>query len=309
MLKSMLACCKLYVSESRNALALESIEQAARLCPETVLVNKFKDEAYNRVGYTLVSNLATNSSMDAAPLKNAVFSMVKVALEVINLELHSGTHPRLGVVDHICFHPLAQASLDQAAGLAKSVAADIGHKLRVPTFLYGAAYEGGRTLDYIRRELGYFKPNSAGNQWAGGLRSDLLHLKPDEGPDQSVQAKGVVVIGATGWVDNYNVPVFSTDIESVRRIARRVSGRGGGLESVQAMGLAHSKGLTEVACNLLEPNRVGADMVQLEVQRLAREEGLTTGEGYFTDFSQEKIVEIYLKSVEHSVTRSEFNPN
>lgn len=89
----------------------------------------------------------------------------------------------------------------------------------VPTFLYGAAHSGGRTLASLRRELDYFKPNSSGNQWAGGLQSEHLRLKPEEGPDRVTQAKGVVVVGATRWVDNYNVPVQTTDIEAVRRIA------------------------------------------------------------------------------------------
>lgn len=109
------------------------------------------------------------------------------------------------------------------------------------------------------------------------------------------QAKGVLVIGATRWVDNYNVPVFSTDIAAVRRIAKRVSGRGGGLPSVQAMALAHGDDVIEVACNLLEPSNVGGEMVQQEVERLAKEEGAAVGKGYFTDFSQDKIIENYLK--------------
>lgn len=167
-------------------------------------------------------------------------------------------------------------------------------KPAVPTFLYGAANVEGRTLDSIRRELGYFKPNS-GNQWAGGPKSESLPLKPDEGPAQVNQTKGVLVIGATRWVDNYNVPVFSTDIAAVRRIAKRVSGRGGGLPSVQAMALAHGDDVIEVACNLLEPSNVGGEMVQQEVERLAKEEGMAVGKGYFTDFSQDKIIENYLK--------------
>lgn len=128
MLKAMLTCCKLYISESRNAAALELIEQAPKAHPKAVIINKFKDEVYNRVGYTIVSQLSL--LFDATPLRNAVFDMVKAAFESIDLELHSGSHPRLGVVDHICFHPLGQTSLDQAAVVAKSVAIDIGHKLQ-----------------------------------------------------------------------------------------------------------------------------------------------------------------------------------
>lgn len=130
MLKLTLACCKVYISESRNKVALDSIEQAAKLFPDTVLVNKFEDETYNRVGYTLVSNLEPKpSSVDPWSLKKVVFGMVKAAFEAIDLECHRGSHPRLGVVDHICFHPLGSTSLEQVAGVAKSLAVDIGSNL------------------------------------------------------------------------------------------------------------------------------------------------------------------------------------
>ncbi|GLT29774.1 hypothetical protein SLA2020_046190 [Shorea laevis] len=297
MLKPMLACGKVYISESRNRVALESIEQAAKLFPEAAVVNKFEDKTYNRVGYTVVSKVTPNCSQDSCLLKSVVFAIVKAAFETIDLELHSGTHPRLGVVDHICFHPLAHASLDQAAGMAKYLAVDIGSHLQVPTFLYGAANREGRTLDSIRRVLGYFKPNACGNQWIGGPKAESLPLRPDEGPAEVTPAKGVVLIGATHWVDNYNVPIFSADVATVHRIAKHVSGRGGGLPSVQAMALAHGEGVTEVACNLLEPSKVGGDRVQQEVERLAEEKGLAVGKGYFTDLSHEKIIESYMKLV------------
>ncbi|KAL0320333.1 UNVERIFIED_CONTAM: hypothetical protein Sradi_5294800 [Sesamum radiatum] len=298
MLKQMLACSKVYVSESRNRAALEAIERAAKLFPEAPIVNKFEDVTYNRVGYTLVSEMGENPS--ACPLKNAVLEMVKTAFQAIDLQMHCGSHPRLGVVDHICFHPLAGVSLDHVAGTAKSLAADVGSGLQVATFLYGAAHGEGRSLDSIRREMGYFKPNSEGNQWAGGPQSEMLPLNPDEGPARAVPRKGVVVVGATNWVDNYNVPLFTDDMSAVRKIAKSVSGRGGGLPSVQAMALAHGKGIIEVACNLLETSKVGGREVQLEVERLAREEGMAVGEGYYTDLLPEKIIENYFKLADHS---------
>lgn len=130
MLETILVCCKLYISESRNPETLELIEQAAKQYPGVVVINKFLDEFYNRIRYTIVSQINMNSRYDPTPLRGAVFAMVKAASESIDLELHSGAHPRLGVVDHVCFHPLAQASLDQAAEIARSVAIDIGYKLQ-----------------------------------------------------------------------------------------------------------------------------------------------------------------------------------
>uniref|UniRef100_A0A0E0DVW3 glutamate formimidoyltransferase n=1 Tax=Oryza meridionalis TaxID=40149 RepID=A0A0E0DVW3_9ORYZ len=271
---------------------LRAIEQAAR--GGAVVVNRFTDYAYNRVGYTLVAPLTPSPA--PPPLRHAVLGMVRAALEAIDFGAHAGTHPRLGAVDHICFHPLAHASLRHVADLAGAVAADIGDKLQVPTFLYGAAHREGRTLASIRRQLGYFKPNSSGDQWRGAPETDALPVAPDAGPERSPRSKGVVVVGATGWVDNYNVPVHAGDVEAARRIARAVSERGGGLPSVQAMGLAHGGGVVEVACNLLDPARVGAEQVQGMVERLAAGEGFSVGKGYFTDYSQDKIVDLYFKS-------------
>uniref|UniRef100_A0A0D9WL60 Formiminotransferase N-terminal subdomain domain-containing protein n=1 Tax=Leersia perrieri TaxID=77586 RepID=A0A0D9WL60_9ORYZ len=169
---TMLACCKLYISESRNAAALRAIDHAGAGAG-AVVVNRFTDDAYNRVGYTLVAPLLPSppspspspSPAPETPLRHAVFNMVKAALDSIDLAAHSGTHPRLGAVDHICFHPLANSSLPHVAHLAAAVAADIGDNLQVPTYLYGAAHGEGRTLASIRRQLGYFKPNFSGDQW------------------------------------------------------------------------------------------------------------------------------------------------
>ncbi|KAK9682381.1 hypothetical protein RND81_10G069800 [Saponaria officinalis] len=132
--------------------------------------------------------------------------------------------------------------------------------------------------------------------WAGAPNSQYLPLPPDEGPSQADQSKGIIVVGTTKWVGNYNVPVFSTNISAVREIAKRVSERGGGLPSVQAMALAHGDGVIEVACNLLDPSLVGGDKVQGEVERLAQEQDMVAGKGYFTDFSQDEIINMFLEA-------------
>ncbi|KAL9233760.1 hypothetical protein vseg_008715 [Gypsophila vaccaria] len=299
MLKEMLVCCKVYISESRNKAALEAIERSVKIFKEAKIVNKFVDETYNRVGYTLVSKLPSQASVESCFINDAALAMVTSALKTIDFDAHCGSHPRLGVVDHICFHPLANASLEQTARVARSLASDIGNRLAVPTYLYGAAHEKARTLDSIRRQLGYFKPNTGGNMWAGATTSQFLPLPPDEGPSQADLSKGVIVVGTTKWVGNYNVPVFSTNISAVREIAKRVSERGGGLPSVQAMALVHGDGVIEVACNLLDPSQYGGDKVQGEVERLAQEHGLDAGKGYFTDFSQEEIINMFLNASEH----------
>ncbi|KAH7860929.1 hypothetical protein Vadar_019659 [Vaccinium darrowii] len=297
--QSILLCCKLYISESRNRVALDSIEQAAKLDPETVVVNKFDDRAYNRARYTLVSYVAHDSTGCPifSPLQQTILAMVEAAYGAINLETHLGAHPRLGVVDDIVFHPLAQASLDEAAWIAKAVAAEIGNRFQVPVYLYAAAHPTGKALDTIRRELGYYRPNFMGNQWAGWALPELLPEKPDQGPTLVPRSRGIVMIGARPWVATYNVPILSTDVSAAKRIAQMVSARGGGLPTVQTLGLVHGEDSTEIACMLLEPNQIGADRVQNRVEMLAAQEGLDVEKGYFTDCSPEMITERYMKLI------------
>lgn len=172
----------------------------------------------------------------------------------------------------------------------------INQCVAVPVFLYAAAHPTGKALDTIRRELGYYRPNSMGSQWAGWTVSDSLPERPDEGPNQVSPAKGIVMIGARPWVALYNIPIMSADLSSARRIARMVSARGGGLPTVQTLALVGADSM-EIACMLLEPNQVGADRVQARVEMLAAQEGVVVEKGYFTDYSQEMIIEIYLKLI------------
>ncbi|CAH8356065.1 unnamed protein product [Eruca vesicaria subsp. sativa] len=68
---------------------------------------------------------------------------------------------------------------------------------------------------------------------AGGVACEARRKAPVE----VSKDKGVVAVGAFGWVSNYDVPVMSTDLKAVRRMARKASERGGGFASVQTMAL------------------------------------------------------------------------
>ncbi|KAL2633025.1 hypothetical protein R1flu_004504 [Riccia fluitans] len=299
-----LACCKLYISDSRNAKALEAIERASRLQRLAPLVHVFEDKDYNRVGYTIAGPLPFPSQDEAKapyqpektlPIRSAVMAMVKAALDNIDLQEHKGTHPRLGAVDHLCFHALGSASLMQVASLTRAVAADIASEFQVPIFLYGAAHQEKRPLDAIRRRLGYFRAN-AGGQWVGSPEFPP-ELLPDYGPATASAKTGVVVVGACPWVMNYNVPVRSTNLEIGRKIARKVSERGGGLKDVQAMALLHGKDCMEVACNLLNVEISSPQMVQEMVGQLGANEGVEVGQGYLTGQTDEEVFELALEKL------------
>ncbi|KAF3320611.1 formimidoyltransferase-cyclodeaminase [Carex littledalei] len=174
----------------------------------------------------------------------------------------------------------------------------LSNRFWVPIYLYGAAHPEGRTLDSIRRELSYFLPNSEERQWIGDLNTDISLVIPDEGPTEINPSKGLITVGASTWVGTCNVPIHSGDIELVKHVARSISEKGGGLQSVQAIGVAHGEGSCEVACYLLDPDRVGAGQVQTEVERVCSELGLDVGKVYLTDFLPAEIPNLYMKAIE-----------
>ncbi|EAY90773.1 hypothetical protein OsI_12376 [Oryza sativa Indica Group] len=299
MLKSKVICCKLYISESQNAKVVDAITRIGQKDPEVVLLSKFEDDHYNRVRYTLASYIINENStgeVKFSPMRRVLLEMIEKAFSTINLETHTGTHPRIGVIDDMSFHPLNQATMEDAAQLAKTVASDIGNFLQVPVFLYGAAHPTGKPVTAVRRELGYFQPNYMGIQWMGQVLPDILPVKPDEGPDHVSRERGAIMIGAAPLPLSYNVPVLSKDIPTIRRITRRVTGRGGGLPTVQALALSHGDDCTEIAC-FLDPDHVSADQVQQQVEQIAAEQGLEVEKGYFTDFSKDAMLEKYFKIV------------
>lgn len=69
----------------------------------------------------------------------------------------------------------------------------------------------------------------------GQVLPDILPVKPDEGPDHVSRERGAIMIGAAPLPLNYNVPVLSKDIPTIRRITRRVTGRGGGLRQCKRL--------------------------------------------------------------------------
>lgn len=308
-----LLAANVYVSEGRDSALLESLSLAAESAlPHCSLCHVFQDEKYHRTGFTLAGTVPA--------LTTALLALTARALEEIDLRKHvKVTHPRTGAVDHVVFHPLKGASdLDLAATIAVRLAERLGSECSVPVYLYGASHRDRRPLADLRRALGYFHGAKDG-VWSGALSpsvqvpkvsspqsSSSVHSFPQESASPPVPSpklpacdygssirfdkSGVVCVGATHWVVNYNVPIVSDDMDNARWIARAVSERGGGLPRVQAMALPHSPGIIEIACNLLEPDLAPPAMVQACVQDKALQKGFRVKQGYSTGVDPESIL-------------------
>ncbi|MGI6073859.1 MAG: glutamate formimidoyltransferase [Fermentimonas sp.] len=283
-------------SEGRDATKIEIIVDAFRNRKDVKILDYSSDKDHNRSVVSVVGSLSS--------MKEAVIDFIGKAIELIDLNKHSGEHPRIGAVDVVPFIPIKNVTMDEAIAFSKEVAEIVAEKYDIPVYLYekSSNYDYRRNLATIRK--GEFE----------GL-SDKIKMKewyPDYGPDHPHPTAGAVVIGARGPLIAYNVNLDTTDIEIARSIAKKVRHIGGGLRYCKAMGVELKElGVVQVSMNLtdytgtsiyqahemvrMEAKRFGVNVLGGEVIGLVPVDALVDVASYYLglkDFSANQILEM-----------------
>jgi len=225
--------CVANFSEGRRGAVVERIVNAIVRSPGASVLGYESDVDHNRAVVTFVG--APDSVAEAA------FAAIARAAELIDLEQHSGQHPRIGAADVIPFVPLRGANMRDCIQLARRLGARVGAELRLPVFLYeqAALQAANRNLADIRRG-GY-----------EGLKRNILTgapPQPDFGP-RKIDKAGGCVIGARDLLIAFNVFLETNDVAVAQRIARHIRASSGGLPHVKALGLL-ARGQAQVSMNL-----------------------------------------------------------
>lgn len=188
-----------------------------------------------------------------------------MAARRIDLRVHRGEHPRIGALDVLPFVPLRDATLDDAATLAREAAVRIWERWRVPSYYYGAAAsaEHRRLLADVRK--GEFEGLGARTREPGG--------KPDVGEGAHASA-GAIAIGARPFLIAFNVDLASGDLELARSIARTLRERSGGLGTLRALGLMRAPNAAQVSFNITDFEVTPIYRVVELVRALAAEQGV-----------------------------------
>jgi glutamate formiminotransferase len=198
-------------------------------------------------------------------LIEASVALARVTTERIDLRRRRGAHPRIGALDVLPFVPIANASLADAAALAREAAEAIWSACGVPALLYGAAAARPerRLLADVRR--GEFE-GLAGRAAAGE--------RPDVGSVLFHPSAGAVAAGAREVLVAFNVVLASEDLGLARRIARALRERDGGLRTLRVLGLSLSGGRVQVSCNLTDVAATPLHRVVALVRELAARAGV-----------------------------------
>ncbi len=242
-------------SEGRNPETIAAIRDAIASVESVVVLDVSSDADHNRTVVTFVA------SLDHAA--EAAFRGIKKASELIDLNTHSGEHPRIGATDVCPFIPLDGASMEDCIVLARTLGERVGTELGIPVFLYErAASRPDRTnLADIRRgefELAMIE-----------IGKDPKRV-PDFGPNHVHATAGATVIGARPFLVAYNVYLGGREnLQVAKNVAKAVRGSSGGLKGVKGLGM-EVDGQAQVSMNLVDldatPLHRAFEMVKMEAE-------------------------------------------
>ena len=225
-----LAECVPNFSEGRDPAKVEAIRLAVASTPGVWLLRAERDPDHNR-------SVLTFAGAPEAVVEGA-FRGIQRAVELIDLSVHAGVHPRIGAADVVPFVPLDDMKLEECAELAHGLGERVWRELGVPVYFYEAAARRPECvrLEWVRRG-GFEKPR----------------LAPDLGGPSLHPTAGACVIGARKFLIAFNVNLTTADVRIARAIARKIRASSGGLPFVKAIGvLLESRQVAQLSINLTD---------------------------------------------------------
>jgi len=243
-------------SEARRPEVIQAIADAIRSVPLVRILDFHSDDDHNRTVITFIG--------PPAEIEEAAFRSIAKAAELIDLDEHTGEHPRIGATDVVPFVPISDVSMQDCVAIAARLGKRVGDELSIPVYLYeqAATRPERQNLETIRR--GQYEV----------LKEEIAthpERKPDFGPSKLGPA-GATVIGARNPLIAYNVYLTTDDLTIAKKIARSIRHSSGGLRYVKALEML-VEGRAQVSMNLTNyhgtPVARVVEMIRREAQRYA----------------------------------------
>ena len=288
-------------SEGRRAEVIDQIVAAIKTVPGAILLDRESDPNHNRSVVTFVAS--PDHVVDAA------IAGARKAAELIDLNKHSGEHPRMGATDVIPFVPISGVTMDECVSLARLCGERMWNELQIPVYLYEKAASRPECENLASIRKGQFE----------GIRDEIgtnAARRPDFGERRVHPTAGITAVGARPALIAYNVNLGTADVEIANKIARAVRHQTGGLRYVKALGFElKDRGIVQVSMNMVnhegtplfrvfemikrEAERYGVPVLGSQIVGLIPQGALNAVADYYLqleDFSAEQILEHRLDS-------------
>lgn len=244
-------------SEGRRPEVLEAIVEAIAEVEGVRVLDKEMDRDHNRAVVTFVG--------EPEQVKKAAFAGCARAAELIDLNHHTGEHPRIGATDVIPFIPISGVTVEECIDMARELGQEIAEKLGIPIYLYEKAATRPERENLANVREGQFE----------GLR-EAIEKDPSRLPDFGLPkmhpTAGATAVGVRDFLVAYNIYLNTNDLDIAKKIGQRVRFMNGGFRYVKANGFAiRERGCVQVSMNLTNfrgtPMHDAFDFVKREAAR------------------------------------------
>jgi glutamate formiminotransferase / formiminotetrahydrofolate cyclodeaminase len=220
-------------SEARRPDVVDEIALAVTSVKDTHLLDRSSDLDHNRTVLTFAG--------PPDSIEESAFRAIKRASELIDLDQHTGAHPRIGATDVVPFVPLSGVTMDDCAAMARRVGERVGKELGIPVYLYEAAATRPDRVNLENIRRGQYE----------ALKSEIEtnpDRRPDYGPAKLGKA-GATVIGARNPLIAFNAYLTTNEVDIAKKIAKAIRQSSGGMRYCKALGLL-VEGRAQVSMNL-----------------------------------------------------------
>ncbi len=225
-------------SEGRDREKVTALVDAARSAAGVVMLDQEMDADHNRSVLTFAG--------PPEAVSEAAIRAVGKAVELIDLNKHSGVHPRIGAADVVPFVPIEGVTIEECVRIAERAGEEIWRRFQVPVYFYEAAARRPDRVNLENIRRGQFE----------GLREEVgsnAERAPDVGEARLHPTAGATVLGARKFLIAYNINLGTPDVEIAKRIAKAIRFSSGGFRYVKAMGVPlSSRNLAQVSMNLTD---------------------------------------------------------
>lgn len=273
-------------SEGRNTKIIEQIVNEVKTTKGVTLLNVDPGKATNRTVVTFVG--------DPESVVKAAFKLIKKSCELIDMEKHSGEHPRMGATDVCPLIPVSNVTMKEAIESSRKLAEKVGKELDVPVYLYENSATKKDRINLANIRKGEYE----------GLENKLKDDKwqPDFGSKKSINIKksGATAIGARDFLIAYNINLNTTSTRRANAIAFDIREKGrikrkegkltgqvlkdkkgntiwkkGSLKHVKAIGwFIEEYGVSQISMNLTNITKTPIHIVFDEVCKKAEKRGV-----------------------------------
>lgn len=240
-------------SEGRDQKIINAIFDAARKVENVKVFDLESNPDHNRMLFTIIG--------EPESVLLSVFESIKVATKLIDMNKHTGEHPRIGATDVVPFVPITGVSMEECVELSNKLAKKVADEFKIPVFMYEESAVNPEYKNLADVRVGEFE----------GFKKEMK--KPDFGPSQIHPTAGAMVIGARKYLIAFNVNLGTPDVQIAKYIAGKIREKNGGLPGVKALGF-EVNGLAQVSMNLVDFEKTNFDEAFREVEKLAKERGV-----------------------------------